>query len=198
MKFKSFWTCPSAEDHSEMRLLMKFTVRQSSLWKWNFKAESFLELFSFSVRAADPPLLNKLEGFVTSDSGTIAEIVCHKNKVRLCEESPIPDPFLSVRASDDRYCITARKAFPRQKESDVLFEERRFGPLARIFRCYDGTFREQLASGFGLGLCQVGVFQDGMSAAMSEPLLVQSFLAGLSLYFYLLESLYNSAAGPSD
>jgi len=163
------------------------------MWDHDFKAESFLGEFSFSVRAVNPLFkLLKLEGSVLSDLGTIAEIDSQHKRVSAFDVNAIPEPFLSIRARDDHFYITACKESPWQAESDVVFEEPSFGPLAKISRNYKGTFREQLASDLGLGLWQVGDFQDGMSAAMYKPLLVQSFLAGLSLYFYLLESRYNT------
>ena len=138
----------------------------------------------FQVEAIDPPLLGipNYRGAVQTESGSIADIICTKESAQI----------LSIRTKDGFHHITAERA-ARRRESDIIFAEDSMGELAKILIFDDKkTYKEQAAELLQLGLSRRGAFSKTTPLPAPDHPVSQCVLAGLCIYFFQLELVYNS------
>jgi hypothetical protein len=182
LRGKTIWASPNGEARSGARPLVTFQTKQTSRYNFSYSALSACGKMAFKLEAVSPPLvgLPKFIGSIQTENGLFANVVCSRETAQI----------LSIKIKSPFIHITATKTGIRSEDSDIIFAEQSTGDIVRIVRNgYDETFGEQLASLFDLGLCRRGVF--GKMIPVMDPI-GQCLLAGLCIYFYQLELLFNS------
>lgn len=184
LRGKTIWTSPSGSRAAALPVA-RFKPGQRGRWGLDMTGISFTGIFSMRLEADGGPLIGmpKRKGELQTSTKQIVQLRCENHRSRL----------LSILAPEQNIHLALDRLVPANLESDIVLEDSRLGELAVISRRgFDTGLRDQIGSGFGLGLAKRGFFKDEVTNHLSDRSMIECVLAALCLYFYSLEPLLNT------
>lgn len=181
----SVLTSPSGR-RDEVRPLVKYVVKSRGINCWSVKGACKLGEFSCDLFPTDRAVLG------TAD--LVGELqVAGRAVGNTILGAPTEMHGLGEIKSADKWklALFAERRNPIVSEGDVLVLDSEYGAIVKIQR-RDSTWREELQSWFGLGLCRRGVFLDNAVKALDSSDKQVALLFLLAAYFKLLELRFNT------